>query len=666
MYRLETLPCLPSVLLSTLAHLQAQDLTLESAEFIELLACDPVVLANLLQELELSDQDLKSPLDLRQMLSVHGADYCRGRLNLLALGQLAHDVTQLDTVLLPLWWRSQLVARFARLLAILSKRFDPQWAYVAGLMFDIGQLAQWQNYGDAYSQLLASAPNDPSLMKKERERLSQDHCQAGARVLHVFPAVLGDTARYHHEPVDAVFGAHPLVVLVNIAVRAVEAHLANSAIEIPDAILQWLGVDLDSLKEMLVQLCDELGDFARSHDLPVWAPELEADNAAQYKADHQALAVALAEDMVLANLQQQDHETLPHALTSVSRALGVSNISLLHMTESSLVLVAGQAKADALTWLNPADAPASAIMLARKSHQPVLLNQADHDLKVIDRQLLSAFAAEQLLLVGAKDKPTYMMVVDAETEVLTGLSMKSRLLSSLLCQLVDCAGVPALESAVPAMDDNYLRELYHEVSNPLTIVSNYVAAMKLKSAESDVISDLDRIGSELRRANELLRGLRQPPAPVQRVAHLGDINELLRTITSLFDDSSFASRGLSLNLDLDESIRSVAIDEGRIRQIITNLLKNAFESLPVGAQVTVRSRNDVYLNDDQFVMLEVCDNGPGLPDTVRNNLFKPKPARENNEGLGLSIVKRLVDEMGAMIACQSEDTGTRFQIYLAK
>ena len=103
-----------------------------------------------------------------------------------------------------------------------------------------------------------------------------------------------------------------------------------------------------------------------------------------------------------------------------------------------------------------------------------------------------------------------------------------------------------------------------------------------------------------------------------------------------------------------------------IRQILTNLLQNAAEALTSGGRIRIATKHPVNLGGRRYTELVVEDNGPGLPQEIMANLFSPGASTKGSEqrGLGLSIVKRLADDMGAILLCSSSHNGTRFQLLL--
>ncbi len=105
----------------------------------------------------------------------------------------------------------------------------------------------------------------------------------------------------------------------------------------------------------------------------------------------------------------------------------------------------------------------------------------------------------------------------------------------------------------------------------------------------------------------------------------------------------------------------VRINCQRIQQVVLNLLKNAVEVLPEGGTVTFRS-----FHNEKWVLLEVEDDGPGIPLEYRSQVFDPFfTTHSNGTGLGLWIVYRLVQSMRGFVEFESETgRGTRFTVRL--
>jgi signal transduction histidine kinase len=111
----------------------------------------------------------------------------------------------------------------------------------------------------------------------------------------------------------------------------------------------------------------------------------------------------------------------------------------------------------------------------------------------------------------------------------------------------------------------------------------------------------------------------------------------------------------------------IRADRDRIKQVFVNLLDNAVKYCPEGSQVRVR-----LLADEESIGIEVADNGPGIPPEDLPHIFdkmyrveKEGTRAVKGSGLGLSIVKRIVELHGGQIAVDSTmGEGTTFSLRL--
>lgn len=121
-----------------------------------------------------------------------------------------------------------------------------------------------------------------------------------------------------------------------------------------------------------------------------------------------------------------------------------------------------------------------------------------------------------------------------------------------------------------------------------------------------------------------------------------------------------------LKVDIDSHLRVVA-RPGHLSQLWTNLLKNAVEASEPGASLEVSAKSD-----DDRIRVQVIDHGKGIPDHLREKIFEPYfstkgGGTESGIGLGLSICRTLVEEMGGEIACdETPGGGTTFTISLPR
>jgi signal transduction histidine kinase len=109
------------------------------------------------------------------------------------------------------------------------------------------------------------------------------------------------------------------------------------------------------------------------------------------------------------------------------------------------------------------------------------------------------------------------------------------------------------------------------------------------------------------------------------------------------------------------------VDGAKIEQVFMNIISNAVEYSPTHSTVTIR-----ILTDDHHAVIQVMDQGPGIPESEIQNLFQAygrtsaqKTAGERSIGLGLAISRKIVDQHGGKITVKSQiDNGSMFQVVL--
>jgi len=198
-----------------------------------------------------------------------------------------------------------------------------------------------------------------------------------------------------------------------------------------------------------------------------------------------------------------------------------------------------------------------------------------------------------------------------------------------------------------------LSDLSHELRTPLSNLRGYLEALE------DGVFSLDApTSAALRRQTErlerlvadlsLLSGLEAGEVPV--VATPIDLASLVADSAAAFR-VRFEECAVALAVDAPAELR-VNADANRTAQVLENLLDNALRHTPAGGRVTVRARPD-----GAFARVEVRDTGPGVPEALREaifrRLFRGDPARAavqgEGSGIGLTIARELVSRQGGEI-----------------
>jgi signal transduction histidine kinase len=124
-------------------------------------------------------------------------------------------------------------------------------------------------------------------------------------------------------------------------------------------------------------------------------------------------------------------------------------------------------------------------------------------------------------------------------------------------------------------------------------------------------------------------------------------------------------------IDLEGNVTAMEGDEDLLHRVVSNLVLNAVQAAGPGARVAVRTGQSPSQDlpggagIDNPVSLQVTDNGPGIPDSVRARLFEPfVTGRTGGTGLGLAIVQRAVEaHRGLVLVDSTADRGTTFTVY---
>jgi len=321
------------------------------------------------------------------------------------------------------------------------------------------------------------------------------------------------------------------------------------------------------------------------------------------------------------------------------------------------------------------DSPSSLIAESLRSGETRTV--ADRaDLSVGDRQLLRRMSAEEVeclpIRSGDDILGVLLMVTDDDVDYEFALDLYLQALAQRLIGFGQGGGEQDRLRKYRQREEKRLRELVHEVNNPLSVVQNYLHILQMRlQHDASAAEQLEMIGTELGRATEIIARARELPpisegeGDAQVVLAEFDVNDLARRVQELH-----LGYAADHDVDLDLVIRRGAVilrsDEQRLAQILNNLVRNAIEAAS-GESVTIGTDTGVFREGREGVEVYVTDTGPGLPRAVLERLADPKESSKGGDhaGLGLHIVHRLVVELGGNIDVRTvAGQGTSFSLFL--
>ncbi|MBC8268506.1 MAG: HAMP domain-containing histidine kinase [Rhodospirillaceae bacterium] len=198
----------------------------------------------------------------------------------------------------------------------------------------------------------------------------------------------------------------------------------------------------------------------------------------------------------------------------------------------------------------------------------------------------------------------------------------------------------------------------HEVNNPLAGLMNCIDTMKKHPDDPELVERyLPLLDKGLNRIKNIVESLLIELRIEE--THDTDNSTSLEELREIIESEIYGSE---IEFIWDNHLGDdVLINRRRVQQIVLNLLKNSIQALQDKGTVIFRT-----FKDGNCIILEVSDNGPGIPEENKNQLFDPFfTTKTNGTGLGLWIVYRLVESMRGVIEVESElGSGTNFQVTL--
>jgi nitrogen fixation/metabolism regulation signal transduction histidine kinase len=208
------------------------------------------------------------------------------------------------------------------------------------------------------------------------------------------------------------------------------------------------------------------------------------------------------------------------------------------------------------------------------------------------------------------------------------------------------------------------RQVTHEIKNPLTPMKLSIQMMQRMKKENDserFDEFFDKSSKVLIEQIESLSAIatafsnfaKMPEAQKERL----NICDSVMSVAELFRHND---ENVAVNCDICNSIIFILADKTQLKQVFSNIIKNAIQSIP-------QSRNDGEVNisartDEKQITIEIKDNGSGIPADIKERIFTPNFTTKNSGmGLGLAIVKNIVNNNDGDIWFNSEEgKGTTF------
>ncbi len=195
----------------------------------------------------------------------------------------------------------------------------------------------------------------------------------------------------------------------------------------------------------------------------------------------------------------------------------------------------------------------------------------------------------------------------------------------------------------------------HELRNPLGAIRNaaFFLDMAVDDPDPEVQEALEIVEEQIGRCEGIIHtlldfvGSRPPERRVMQVNEV--VRETLAQVT--------VPPEVDVTTELDPALPPISADPAQLHQVFTNLMRNAVQAMPEGGRLTVKTSRLGHASDGSAgeVAISIADTGVGIPEEDREKVFEPLvTTKVTGIGLGLAIVRTLVEGHGGQVAVESE------------
>ncbi|MGD8512414.1 MAG: HDOD domain-containing protein [Deltaproteobacteria bacterium] len=704
--RIETfknLPTLPHILLEFIATCNKPDSTNE--DISQIINKDSSLTAKVMRMVNSAYYGLPNRVtSMEHALLLLGTDAVKNIAISASVFQ-AFAKTKGDSVFnLKLFWRhSLLCATTAKLIGKKVSYGSPDEAFLSGLLHDIGKLVLWVNFPEEYAAILQSSNNESDLLLAGERGLGATHCEVAAWMIGQWhlQSFMADAVLYHHEPVDRVLGALPLVKIVFIANVLSRETTGDNELRYKTA-QEVFEFSRSEVETVMSQAEEEVMEIARSLGIDIGAPEVlpatvsETDRKKENDLVSAVRDVSLLQGTLQNLLEASGQDSI---LKVVKQGLQIlfdvhSVIFLIHDPEKEALVGkdAMESMQDALVKELVVPLQTKACLPIASLRQKTPLDSFGHlrqvELTILDHQLIRLIGKDGFLCLPmiAREESVGVILLGTEQARISHLGNQVNLLTmyanqsalALQTDMVREVQSRLVQSERLAAASGIARRVVHEVNNPLGIIKNYIKILGLKlSGEDPAQEELKIISEELDRVALIVRELSGFSEPQAGPSEFVDINDLLSDLVKITRESLMRDAKINVHLNLEPSLPTVLSGKNSLKQVFINLVKNAVEAMPQGGNLYINTRrlsNRLQTQTEQdmkgafdSVEIRIQDEGPGIPDNIRSRLFEPFVTSKSGEhaGLGLSVAYNIMNQLKGAITCESgKKTGTIFKIVL--
>ncbi|MDB5961273.1 MAG: histidine kinase [Massilia sp.] len=682
------LPAMPQILIKLLEHLQADDLGM--AELAALISNDAGMTAKILAVANSSAYHrVQRQVSVEPALMALGTDMIKTLVISESVFQTFNNFPHSGSTDLRAFWKTSLTA--AVIARDVAKRMDyphVEEAYLGGLLHNVGRLALLATAPKEYA-FNFTARDDEDLCAVEQRTLQITHSEAGAWLIERWhlDSFLADSVLYHHEPIERLEAAHPLIRIVRLA-HLMSHHDAGddegAALGDGAALCGLAQDEVVAIAAAAARQVDKsaahLGiDLAGADDIPTPPAYAPPSDPVRQRLSEEVRNLVLVSEVGQNFARQHGEAGLLESMTRSARILfDFDNAVILLENPTGQALVGmpsgGQQRiAEFSIPLNKGGAVAAAAL----AHKPAFVKRDAQSLGLAEEQLFRLLGTDSLVCVplAAGGRSLGVMIGGLAAWQVPACQKRERFMQAFGSQAASALAAALAERGQAHRQLAHAAEEYreasrrvvHEVNNPLSIIKNYLSVLDNKLARREpVVGEMSILNEEIDRVGQLINGLADLQPSTGGDNGATNVARVADDVLRLFRATEFVPAGVAMTVSMPDTSAEIEGDADVLKQILVNLVKNAIEAIGSHGKIDIANRGHVVRDRTLYVDLVVADNGPGMSQEVLANLFSPvRSAKEGqHHGLGLSIVHGLVKKIGGTITCRSSPAGTSFEILL--
>ena len=601
------------------------------------------------------------------------------------------------------WWHSLRCAFLSKSIASEMNADQSDEAFVSGLLHDIGKVVLWVNFNSAYEALLENGRDDGLPLVDGEARLGATHCEVAAWLLDRwnFKPMISDAVRYHHESPARIAQALPMtqiVCIANFLCQDTEPGMSQGLV-LAQKILGLSSDECHAYIETSGQEAKEVAD-ALGIDINVDEPTQKAIDEKDQRIQDTLVRDVRNASLLMGSLEgfltTKDQNDILSVISDGLKILLDINRFLYFQLDAEKGVLYGYPK-DREGRYTKNHGLAVSMGLDQCLLVKALLEKKPLDsfetaglrpLTILDEQIIRLLDGQGIycLPLIAHADAVGVLVLSLQKNDLPHLIENQKLLDlfihkgalALRLDHLKQIQLQAIQAKRVEASSDLARRVVHEVNNPLGIIKNYLKILEIKLTGKDIaLDEIGIISEEISRVADLLRKLTDfstEKAPAQEKT---DINALLMDIVMLTKESLLKHADVKLHTDLEKDLPPIIAEKAGLKQVFINLIKNASEAMEAGGNLFIQTRHlpppisgqPVYGKKGSigYVEIQFKDDGPGIPEDIKEKLFDPYVSSKEGEhsGLGLSIAYNIIKSLHGQIVCACiPNQGTIFKIEL--